>query len=72
MSTETVGTLLMILVGSILGVVLGVLIVIGVIPLFNEGTKKKRASGSPACKDNAWRDSLGRPPTDASDRRPLS
>lgn len=44
MSITTVGTLL-ILLGSILGLVLGFLIATGVIPLFDEGTQKRLNAG---------------------------
>jgi len=70
MSIQTLGTLL-ILVGVILGIALVILIAIGVMPLFDAGTKQ-RVSGSPARKATASHGSLGRPANGVSDRRPLS
>jgi hypothetical protein len=46
------GSSLLVLCGAVLGIVLGILIMVGAIPLFREGKKKKNASGN---------DSLQRP-----------
>jgi hypothetical protein len=53
MSIQTFGTVL-IAVGSILGIVLGILIAIGVIPLFDVDIKKK-VSGRPGRNDTRVR-----------------
>jgi hypothetical protein len=63
---ETFGTLL-IVIGSALGIVLGILIATGVIPLFYERTKK--GSASQLRRDTASRGSDTRPLGSTEGRR---
>ena len=49
----------MILCGSILGIVLGVLIMIGAIPILGEGKKKKKKAGGDAARRDATRTPTG-------------
>jgi hypothetical protein len=64
------GTVLLILVGSLFALGVGVLIAIGVIPLFSD-YRKSRSTGTPLGRTTLSRDSLSGPSTRPPDRRSL-